>query len=120
MSHNSVWVAHVPIGSNSNPKEPKSTSNRRSFANFLLFVPLYLCIIMSSKAAGIFATLDAPFMQLDKKVEPIVWQGKDILIQQVFDLKIPALCGSTVNYTFTTEIGDISFYIEFTTPGRDT
>lgn len=32
---------------------------------------------------SIFATLDAPFIHFDRRVEPIVWQGKDILVQQV-------------------------------------
>jgi hypothetical protein len=71
-----------------------------------------------STANELFATLDAPFIKFDRNIEPIVWQGKDILIQQIFDLKIPALCGSTIKYTFTTQIGDINFSSEFVTPGQ--
>lgn len=32
---------------------------------------------------SIFATLDAPFIHFDRRVEPILWQGKNILVQQV-------------------------------------
>ena len=32
---------------------------------------------------SIFATLDAPFIHFDRRVEPILWQGKDIFVQQV-------------------------------------
>lgn len=69
-------------------------------------------------ASSVFASLDAPFINFNKEVEPIVWQGKDILVQQTFELKIPAMCGATIKYSFTTEIGDISFSTEYNTPGQ--
>lgn len=67
---------------------------------------------------ALFASLDAPFMKFEKKIEPIVWAGQDILVQRLFDLKIPAICGSTIKYSFSTQIGDINFASDFSTPGQ--
>lgn len=39
--------------------------------------------ITAENPLSIFATLDAPFIHFDRRVEPILWQGKDIFVQQV-------------------------------------
>jgi hypothetical protein len=66
----------------------------------------------------IFTTLDAPFQNFEKGVEPIVWQSSDILVMQTYDLKVPTLAGSTVKYSFSTKLGDISFTTEFHAAGQ--
>ena len=71
-----------------------------------------------TEASNIFSSLDAPFRNIDKGVEPIVWQSSDILVMQLYDLKIPTLAGSTVKYSFSTKLGDISFSTEFHTDGQ--
>lgn len=71
-----------------------------------------------TEASGIFANLDAPFVNFEKGVEPIVWQSSDILVMQSYDLKVPTLAGSTVKYSFSTKLGDISFTTEFHAPGQ--
>jgi hypothetical protein len=71
-----------------------------------------------SEVSTIFSTLDAPFLNFEKGVEPIVWQSTDILVMQTYDLKVPTLGGSTVKYSFSTKSGDISFTTEFHAPGQ--
>ena len=71
-----------------------------------------------SEASTIFSTLDAPFMNFEKGVEPIVWQSNDILVMQTYDLKVPTIAGSTVKYSFSTKLGDISFTTEFHAAGQ--
>eukprot|EP01036_Dinobryon_divergens_P023143 gene23142-31461_t len=73
--------------------------------------------ITAGNPLSIFTTLDAPFIHFDRRVEPILWQGKDIFVQQSYDLKIPASAGSTIKYSFSTQIGDINFATQFLTPG---
>lgn len=67
---------------------------------------------------NIFSSLDAPFRNFEKAVEPIVWQSSDILVMQTYDLKVPMLAGSTVKYSFSTKLGDISFTTEFHASGQ--
>lgn len=69
-------------------------------------------------ANNIFSSLDAPFRNFEKAVEPIVWQSSDILVMQTYDLKVPTLAGSTVKYSFSTKLGDISFTTEFHAAGQ--
>ena len=69
-------------------------------------------------ANNIFSSLDAPFRNFEKAVEPIVWQSSDILVMQTYDLKVPTLAGSTVKYSFSTKLGDISFTTEFHAVGQ--
>ena len=69
-------------------------------------------------ANSIFSSLDAPFRNFEKAVEPIVWQSSDILVMQTYDLKVPTLAGSTVKYSFSTKLGDISFTTEFHAAGQ--
>lgn len=71
-----------------------------------------------SFSSTIFATLDAPFINFEKNVEPIIWQSKDILIMQTYDFKIPTMLGSLVKYSFSTTGGDINFSTEFHVPGQ--
>lgn len=71
-----------------------------------------------SFSTTIFATLDAPFINFEKHVEPIIWQSKDILIMQTYDFKIPTMLGSLVKYSFSTTGGDINFSTEFHVPGQ--
>jgi hypothetical protein len=71
-----------------------------------------------SDPSSIFTTLDAPFQNFEKGVEPIVWQSSDIIVQQKYNLKIPTLAGSTVKYSFSTKGGDISFTTEFHGAGQ--
>jgi hypothetical protein len=71
-----------------------------------------------SEINNIFTTLDAPFLNFEKGVEPIVWQSSDILVMQTYDLKVPTLAGSTVKYAFSTKLGDISFTTEFHAAGQ--
>ena len=66
---------------------------------------------------NLFSALDAPFIGFNKNEEPIVWQGHGILVQQLFDVKIPSLAGAIIKYTFSTEIGDIYYCIQYLTPG---
>ena len=71
-----------------------------------------------SEASTIFTTLDAPFVNFEKGVEPIVWQSSDILVMQSYDLKVPTMAGSTIKYSFSTKLGDISFSTELHAPGQ--
>ena len=71
-----------------------------------------------TEASTIFTTLDAPFINFEKGVEPIVWQSSDILVMQNYDLKVPMMSGSTVKYQFSTKLGDINFTTEFHAPGQ--
>lgn len=64
-----------------------------------------------------FSTLDIPFINFTKDIEPIVWQGSDILIHKVFDVRIPAMAGSTIKYSFSSKIGDLYFCTQFLLPG---
>lgn len=67
----------------------------------------------------LFHTLDAPFVKFDKnKVEPIIWQTTDFNIQTKHEVRVPAVAGSTVKYSFSTTNGDISFGIQYATPGN--
>ena len=74
---------------------------------------------MSSTVDELFKTLDGPFVNFKEKVEPIVWHGKDVVISQVFELKIPALAGSIVKYSFHTMSGDIEFSSSFTSSANE-
>lgn len=76
--------------------------------------------MMSSSVADLFKTLDGPFVNFKEKVEPIVWHGKDVVISQVFELKIPALAGSIVKYSFHTSGGDIEFSSSFAITNDET
>lgn len=69
-------------------------------------------------ASSIFTSLDAPFRNFEKGVEPIVWQSSDIVVMQTYDLKVPTIAGSTVKYSFSTKLGDISFTTEFHAAGQ--
>jgi hypothetical protein len=71
-----------------------------------------------SDPSSIFTTLDAPFQNFEKGVEPIVWQSSDTIVQQKYNLKIPTLAGSSVKYSFSTKGGDISFTTEFHAAGQ--
>lgn len=71
-----------------------------------------------SEVTTIFSSLDAPFINFDKPVEPIVWQSKDMLVMQMYELKVPTLAGATIDYSFSTTIGDINFSTEFRAPGQ--
>lgn len=71
-----------------------------------------------SEAGTIFASLDAPFQNFEKSAEPIVWQSTDAVVMQTYDLKVPAIAGSTVKYAFSTKMGDISFSTEFHAAGQ--
>ena len=70
----------------------------------------------------ILAQLDAPFINFDKTNldEPIIWKGEDIKIdvQKSFDIVVPAMVGSTIKYSFSSEIGDIEYSTEFLVPGQ--
>jgi len=70
------------------------------------------------ESSSIFSSLDAPFLNFNKDVDPIVWQSGDILVMQQYDLRIPAMAGSVVKYSFSTTLGDISFAAEFHAPGQ--
>ena len=39
------------------------------------------------------------------------------MLLQNYELKIPASAGSTIKYSFSTQIGDINFATQFVTPG---
>jgi hypothetical protein len=69
-------------------------------------------------SSSIFSSLDAPFLNFNKDVDPIVWQSGDILVMQQCDLRIPAIAGSVVKYSFSTTLGDIGFATEFHAPGQ--
>jgi hypothetical protein len=67
----------------------------------------------------LFQSLDAPFLKFDRNhVEPIVWHAKDFNIQTKHEVRVPAVAGSTVKYTFSTVNGDISFGLQYATPGN--
>jgi len=70
-------------------------------------------------ATSFFSSLDAPFVGIDDKPrEPLVWQAKDLLVKQRFQLPVPSLAGSTCKYRFSTKIGDIAFSVQYVCPGR--
>lgn len=73
---------------------------------------------MLSETKTIFTSLDAPFVNFEKNIEPIIWQSKDILILQNYDFKIPTITGSIVKYSFATVGGDINFSTEFHVQGQ--
>jgi len=77
-----------------------------------------ITLVTMTEANNIFSSLDAPFRNFEKAVEPIVWQSSDILVMQTYDLKVPMLAGSTVKYSFSTKLGDISFTTEFHAAGQ--
>lgn len=65
----------------------------------------------------LFRALDAPFLRYDRnRVEPIVWQAQDFLLTQRHEVRVPALPGSNIKFTFSTKQGDISFGLHFITP----
>lgn len=67
----------------------------------------------------LFQSLDAPFLKFDRnRVEPIVWHAKDFNIQTKHEVRVPAVAGSTVKYSFSTSNGDISFGLQYCTPGN--
>jgi hypothetical protein len=66
----------------------------------------------------LFVALDAPFIKFNKNIEPIIWQSQDILVQRLYDIRIPASAGSTIKYTFSTQVGDIYFCAQFLIPGQ--
>ena len=73
---------------------------------------------LMSEVSTIFTTLDAPFQNFQKEVDPIVWQSSDTVVMQTYDLKVPVSAGSTVKYSFSTKLGDISFSTEFHSAGQ--
>lgn len=73
---------------------------------------------MADEVEKIFKSLDVPFINFNRNIEPIIWQCKDILVQSVYELKIPALAGATIKYTFSTTIGDIMYSTEFVPDGQ--
>jgi hypothetical protein len=71
----------------------------------------------SQEVAKLFGGLDGPFLRYDKnKIEPITWQTRDFLVQFSHEVKVPALAGSTLKYTFSTTNGDINFGLQFAIP----
>ena len=70
----------------------------------------------------ILAQLDAPFLKFDSSSlnEPIVWKGDHVTlgVQKSFDIKVPAMAGSTIKYSFSSEIGDVEYATEFLAPGH--
>jgi hypothetical protein len=73
-------------------------------------------------ASKLLASLDAPFLKFDKNQlnEPIIWRGDDVLIpvQKTFDVRVPAMAGSTIKYAFSTENGDIMVSTAFQLAGQ--
>lgn len=71
----------------------------------------------------ILSQLDAPFLKFDKTTlnEPIVWKGDNVLlpVQKSFDIGVPAMAGSTIKYSFSSEIGDVEYSTEFLVPGHE-
>lgn len=69
-----------------------------------------------SEIKELFFKLDAQFLKYEKdKVEPIIWQTKDFNVQIRHEVKVPAIAGSTIKYSFSTTNGDISFGLNFST-----
>ena len=65
-----------------------------------------------SDVKALFQSLDTPFINYDsKRVEPISWQSKDLLVHRTYEISVPASAGSTIKYSFYTQIGDIKFSI---------
>lgn len=73
---------------------------------------------MSAAVEELFRVIDEPFINFKERVDPIVWQGNDVLIQQSFEVKIPCLPGSIVTYTFGTTGGDIELSSYFQSKGK--
>ena len=70
----------------------------------------------STDIRSLFHNLDAPFLQYDKhKVDPILWQAKEFPVQIRHEVKVPAVAGSTVKFTFLTVNGDINFSLQYIT-----
>lgn len=66
-----------------------------------------------------FESLDACFIGIDQTSnEPLLWKCAGMQIQQRFELPIPSLAGSVCKYSFSTEIGDIAFSVEYRCKGR--
>jgi hypothetical protein len=69
-----------------------------------------------SDMRSLFSTLDAAFLRYEKnRIEPILWQAKDFNVQYKHEVKVPAIAGSTVKYTFSTSNGDIEFSLHYQT-----
>ena len=65
-----------------------------------------------------FANLDSAFVDIEKKNEPILFKTTDFVLQWNFELPIFVKSGSTIEYEFTTQVGDISFEIQFLSTDR--
>lgn len=65
---------------------------------------------------SLFQNLDAPFFRFDRnKIEPITWQAKEFPVQIHHEVKVPAIAGSTVKFSFSTQNGDINFSLQYIT-----
>jgi hypothetical protein len=62
-----------------------------------------------SAVAALFRSLDSSFINFKEKVDPIIWQGRDVNVHNLYEVKIPVQAGSIIKYSFTTNGGDIEF-----------
>lgn len=71
----------------------------------------------------LFDSIDSGFKNIalsGEEVTPLVWNGTNVCVQYLFDLPIPLLKDSILQYDFTTVGGDICFSYTLTTVDQKT